>query len=86
MRDLERRGVSQSVIIYTIDITGLIRMSYKWQELITFESICVHPRCLVLPMPDLPLCLGVLKHSAPLARGGPSSCQIGFLHVCPNIT
>jgi hypothetical protein len=57
MRDLERRGVSQSVNIYTIDITGLIRMSYKRQELITFESIWVHPRCLVLPVPDLPLCL-----------------------------
>jgi hypothetical protein len=29
--------------------------------------------------------LGVVKHRAPLARGGPSSCQMFFLHVCPNI-
>ena len=33
MRDLESRGVSQSVNIYTIDITGLVIMSYKGQEL-----------------------------------------------------
>ena len=26
-------------------------------------------------MPDLPLCFGVLKHRAPLAGGGGSSCQ-----------
>jgi hypothetical protein len=26
-------------------------------------------------VPDLPLCLGVLKHRASLARGGSSSCQ-----------
>ena len=28
-------------------------------------------------VPDLPLCLGVLKHRAPLTRGG-SSCQFFF--------
>jgi hypothetical protein len=27
------------------------------------------------PVPDLPLCLCVLKHRAPLTRGGSSSCQ-----------
>ena len=26
-------------------------------------------------VPDLPLCLGVLKHRASLARGASSSCQ-----------
>ena len=26
-------------------------------------------------MPDLPLCLGILKHMASLARGASSSCQ-----------
>ena len=30
---------------------------------------------LCMPVPDLPVCFGVLKHRAPLARGGGSSCQ-----------
>jgi len=29
-------------------------------------------------MPDLPLCLGVLKHRASLIRGASSSCQQKF--------
>jgi hypothetical protein len=43
------------------------------------------------PLPDLPLCLGVFKHRAPLAREGPSSCQKktfydGFLLMWCNLT
>jgi hypothetical protein len=30
-------------------------------------------------VPDLPLCLGMLKHRAPLAKGDPSSCQFILL-------
>ena len=33
----------------------------------------------IYTVPDLPLCLGVIKHRAPLARGEPSSCQKTFL-------
>ena len=39
--------------------------------------------CLPQPVPDLPLCLGMLKHRAPLARGGgghlPAKRNDGFL-------
>ena len=34
--------------------------------------------CRLHPVLDLPLCFGVLKHRASLARGGSSSCQNNF--------
>jgi hypothetical protein len=34
------------------------------------HSVAVTITSIFLPVPDLPLCLGVLKHKAPLARRG----------------
>jgi len=35
--------------------------------------------CFILPVPDLPLCLGVLKHRASLARGAHLPAKKTFL-------
>jgi hypothetical protein len=53
-------GLSENnTVILTMDHSG--RMSC---------SLYVKNLSVVPVLPDLPLCLGVLKHRAPLARGG----------------
>ena len=61
-------GLSENnTVILTMDHSG--RMSC---------SLYVKNLSVVPVLPDLPLCLGVLKHRAPLARGGAYSCQKKF--------
>jgi hypothetical protein len=46
-----------------------------------YNYIC--NQCLSPPVPDLPLCLGVLKHRAPLARGGGGIFQPSIFFADP---
>ena len=57
-------------------ILSLYHLSYLFVSSVSIFGCSIHPS---FPVPDLPLCLGVVKHRASLARGGASSCQIFYL-------
>ena len=68
--------------------TNLLLLNHFWRNLLlilmtwnTIDQSLIYHSCLKFlkkwlhTVPDLPLCLGVLKHRAPVGQGAPSSWQ-----------
>ena len=58
--------------------SGALKGSTVYAPLITPAVLLLSETNIIWSVPDLPLCLGVLKHRASLVRGASSSCQEYF--------